>query len=261
MKAYLVQLDIAWRNKPANFQKVRDLLGKSVEPGSLIVLPEMFATGFDVDHGTLVEGKPEQLAETADFLSSLARDLNSTVQGTGITPSPDGKRQNLVVAFGTSGKPLSTFQKLHPFTFGGEHKRFTAGTDIVAYPAGEFTVAPFICYDLRFPEVFRHATLRGANVFTVVANWPSPRHSHWLPLLQARAIENQCYVLGVNRAGRDKFLTYEGQSVCFNPKGEQLALAGAEECVLIFELDNESQQSWRKEFPVLQDIRRKWLGL
>ena len=261
MKAYLVQLNITWRNKPANFQKVRDLLGKKVESGSLIVLPEMFATGFDVDHGALVEGEPGLLAETADFLSTLARDLASTVQGTGITPSPDGKRQNLAVAFGPTGELLSTFQKLHPFTFGGEHKRYTAGTEIVTYPVGKFTVAPFICYDLRFPEVFRHATLRGANVLTVVANWPSPRHSHWLPLLQARAIENQCYVLGVNRAGSDKFLPYQGQSVCFSPKGEQLALAGVDECVLSVELDNESQQSWRNEFPVLQDIRKKWLGL
>jgi predicted amidohydrolase len=260
MKAYLIQLDIAWRNKPANFQRVRDLLS-GVEPGSLVVLPEMFATGFDVDHGNLVEGTPGQLAETAEFLADLARDLQCTVQGSGIAPSTEGKRQNLAVIFGPTGEQVASFQKLHPFTFGGEHKRFTAGSDLVLYEAGKFTISPFICYDLRFPEVFRHATLRGAQILTVVANWPSPRHAHWLPLLQARAIENQCYVLGVNRAGRDKFLSYQGQSVAFGPQGEQLALAGSEECVLTVELDIHSLQSWRQEFPVLQDIRRKWLGL
>ena len=261
MRAYLVQLDIAWRDKVANLERVRNLLLGRVLPGSLVVLPEMFATGFDVEYGGLAEGSPGVLAETGAFLSRLAKELGCTVQGSGIAPSGDGKRQNLVCAYGPLGESLGAFQKLHPFTYGGEHKRFQAGEDILLYAAGPFQVSPFICYDLRFPEAFRHAVFLGAQVLTVPSNWPTPRHSHWLPLLQARAIENQAYVLGVNRAGADKFVGYSGQSVAFGPKGEQLALAGADEEVLEVELGLEPLLAWRAEFPVLADTKRRFLGL
>ncbi|HSQ41818.1 MAG TPA: nitrilase-related carbon-nitrogen hydrolase [Fibrobacteraceae bacterium] len=260
MKAYLVQLDIQWRDKHANFVCVRKLLAGRVLPGSLVVLPEMFATGFDVEFGGLVEGSPGQLAETGDFLSALARELQCVIQGSGITPAPDGRRQNLVVAYGPEGNVLGKFQKLHPFTYGGEHKRFEAGRDILLYPAGDAQVAPFICYDLRFPEAFRHAVRAGAQIFTVPANWPSPKQAHWLPLLQARAIENQCFVLGVNRAGRDKFLEYKGESAVFGPQGERIALAGPEERVLEADLDLENLKRWRKTFPALGDIHSELLG-
>jgi len=261
MKVYLVQLDIAWRDKQANFAKVRQLLQGLVQPGSLVVLPEMFATGFDVEQSEIVEGTSGHLGETGIFLSRLAQDLRSTVQGSGITPAQEGKRQNLAETFGPDGERLGSFQKLHPFTFGGEQKRFQSGEELQWYYAGPWKVSPFICYDLRFPEVFRHAVLQGAQVLTVAANWPSPRQAHWLPLLQARAIENQCYVLGVNRCGSDKFLRYEGQSVVYGPLGEQLAVAGAEECVLEVELNLENLENWRTKFPVLQDVKRRFLGL
>ena len=261
MKAYLVQFNILWRNKEANFIKVRQLLEGRVEPGSLVVLPEMFATGFDVEEGNSVEGTPGKLAETGEFLSKLAQDLQITIQGSGITPAPNGKMQNVVAIYGPSGQCICTFQKLHPFTYGGEHKRFQAGDALQLYPVGPFLVSPLICYDLRFPEVFRHATLMGAQVLTVAANWPSARQVHWLPLLQARAIENQCYVLGVNRSGNDQFTSYGGQSVVFGPKGEQIALADAEECVLEAEIDLDILEKWRAKFPVLQDIQRRFLGL
>jgi predicted amidohydrolase len=261
MKAYLVQLDIVWRDKNANFEKVSQMLEGRVEPGSLVVLPEMFATGFDVESAGIVEGESGMLAETGAFLAGLAQNLKSYVQGSGITPAEGGKRQNLVVAYDPQGQAIGTYQKLHPFTFGGEHKRFEAGRGGILYPLGEFQVAPFICYDLRFPEVFRHAALAGAKVITVAANWPSARHAHWLPLLQARAIENQCYVLGVNRVGKDKHLSYCGQSVAFGPRGEQLALADEEECVLEVDLNLDAVEAWRKEFPALQDVRKEFLGL
>jgi len=261
MKAYLVQMDIAWRDKNANFQKVRDLLARlDLEAGGLIVLPEMFATGFDVEFGGLAEGKGHTLVETAKFLAELARWSGCFVQGSGITQDEERKRRNMVAVYAPSGEQLTGFTKLHPFSYGGEHKRFERGDGVVAYSAGECRVAPFICYDLRFPEVFRQAARQGVQTFTVAANWPRVRHSHWQVLLQARAIENQAYVLGVNRCGRDRYLDYAGGTVAFGPRGELLALAGEEETVLTVGLDMGAIAAWRAEFPVLNDIRAEFLG-
>lgn len=261
MKVYLVQLDIVWRNKTANFAKVRQLLAEAkVVPGSLVVLPEMFATGFDVKWGQLAEGTPDGLHETGAFLSELAQEWNSYVQGGGITPGLPPKCRNVIEAYSPQGQRLALFTKLHPFTYGGEHKRFEKGQQIVSFVAPPFQVAPFLCYDLRFPEVFRQAVRKGAQVFTVAANWPQGRQSHWKPLLQARAIENQAYVIGVNRCGSDQFLHYAGESVVFGPTGQELACVNDQEGVLEVELDPVPLQQWRQEFPVLADIQPSYLG-
>lgn len=262
MKAYLVQLDIAWRDKPANFAKVQRLLdGQEIAAGGLIVLPEMFATGFDVEYGGLAEGSGDRLEETGEFLSRLAMQTGCTVQGSGITQGQGRMRRNIAAVYGPDGQMLTCYTKMHPFTYGGEHKRFESGTEIVRYAAGGLQVCPFICYDLRFPEVFRHGVRQGAQVFGVVANWPRVRHAHWHALLKARAIENQAYVLGVNRCGRDQFLDYAGGTVAYDPRGEEIAVAGETECVLTVELDVVAVDSWRSEFPVLPDLQDKYLGL
>ena len=112
-----------------------------------------------------------------------------------------------------------------------------------------------ICYDLRFPEAFRSVVRRGAEVLVVIANWPEPRRDHWRTLLQARAIENQCYVVGVNRTGTDPKLSYSGDSMIVAPRGEVLADAGSDERVISAELDGEALRAYRAEFPVLSDIR------
>ena len=263
MLAYLLQIDIEWRNKEANFQKVRKMIQFSgVRPGGLILLPEMFATGFDVEHGDLSEGEGFELDATAAFLADLALETGCIVQGSGITAGPSGKKLNIAVAYAPGGTRLAGYAKMHPFTAGGEHKRFEAGSGLSLYNLAEgLSVCPFICYDLRFPEVFRHGVRRGAEVFTVQANWPRARHAQWPVLLQARAIENQAYVLGVNRCGSDRFLDYAGGSVAFDPYGRELARAGEGECVLTVELDAVLVAKLRSDFPVLGDIRPEFLGL
>lgn len=237
------------------------LAGVQIEPASLVVLPELFATGFDVEEEGIAEGAGQGLAETGTFLGQLARKFQCTVQGSGIALARSGKRLNLVVVYGPEGNLLATYQKMHPFTYAGEHKHFEAGTSLASYRASSFQVTPFICYDLRFPEVFRHAVLSGTQVFAVSANWPKVRSVHWFALLQARAIENQCFVIGVNRVGRDKHMEFFGGSVIYDPQGIQIALAGDEECVLQAELDVDALLRWRQGFPVLQDVKRELLGL
>ena len=116
-------------------------------------------------------------------------------------------------------------------------------------------MAPLVCYDLRFPEVFRHAVAMGANLLAVIACWPQPRESHWVALLKARAIENQAYVVGVNRTGKDPGHAYSGLSMIVDPQGEVLADAGGAEGTISAELSRESLENWRRDFPALADIR------
>lgn len=250
-------MDIQWNGLQANFDCVRRLLSTVDCKDALVVLPELFATGF------LVEDSPieDTLEATSLFLSTLAQSLSCTIQGSALSVNDEGMRQNLVLVYDAAGNRIAKYQKLHPFRYGGEHLHFTSGKRIVQYPINDTQVAPFICYDLRFPEVFRHAVLQGAELFCVVANWPAARQAHWISLLQARAIENQCFVVGVNRVGEANGLLYEGASLVVSPQGVLLAQGGKYEEVIECELDLDTLRAWRNKFPALQDIRHEYLGL
>lgn len=266
---HLFQFDILWRQKTQNFQKVRSFCEElrqegRLQPRDLVVLPEMFGTGFDVGPDAMSEGDDQSLAETGDFLSQLALDFGIYVQGSGVSQASNNPktyrgqalRQNLVKVYDDQGQELATYQKVHPFSFGGEHRRFESGEGAVCFEWQGFQVAPIICYDLRFPELFRQAVLQGAEIFTVVANWPKTRQAHWSVLLQARAIENQAYVIGVNRVGQDQFLQYQGESQAFDFYGRLQAELGIDEGICSLEVDREALLAWRDEFPALQDMKQ-----
>lgn len=252
MKIYCCQHDIAWENAPANFAKARALLAAAKpEPGSLVLLPELFATGF-----TMNTALGEKLGgETEQFLSGLARELGVFVLGGVLGAGAQGRGRNLCVVFSPEGREVARYLKMQPFTPGGETAAYEAGVVPVIFPWGGFSVSPFICYDLRFPEHFRAATKRGAQLLTVISSWPVARIGHWVTLLQARAIENQAYVAGVNRCGTDPRLTYNGRSLIVSPKGEVLADAGDGEKVISAEVDLELLLAYRKELPFLADMR------
>ena len=240
MKVVGLQLDIVWENKAANLDKVRRVLSDTrPSPGTLVVLPEMFATGFT---------KNLVLAEdTGESITSLAQEYRVQVLA-GLVRS----RRNEAVLFDADGREMAQYAKMHPFKFGGEIA--VPGTEPVVVKCGEFQLAPVVCYDLRFPELFRDCVKRGANLFAVIANWPTPRLDHWLTLLKARAIENQAYVIGVNRCGRDPRNEHPGHSQVINPRGEVLADAGESEGVVRAELDLLILQAYRQQFPVLEDM-------
>ena len=180
MKAFLVQLDVVWEDRPANFAKVKSLLeGQSIPPGSLIVLPEMFATGFTMNLGMTIESDP---SETEAFLSELAQIHQSTVLGGLVGQGGAGKGRNEAVVMGVSGQEVARYCKLQPFTFSGEADVHEKGEDVVVFEWDGFVVSPLICYDLRFPEVFRLAAKRGAGLMVVIAQWPSRRTQHWVTL-------------------------------------------------------------------------------
>lgn len=253
-----VQLDIAWEDREENFRTVRTLLEKSpISPGSLIILPEMFSSGFSMNVSQIHEGEERK---TAQFLAGLARDLESTVLGGLVTCAADGRGRNEAVVFQPDGEERVRYQKIHPFRYGGETDHYEPGQEIHTFAWAGFTVAPFICYDLRFPEVFRIGAHRGANLCVIIANWPEAREDHWLTLLKARAIENQAYVIGVNRSGKDPRLAYSGRSQVIGPTGTVLVDAGSEEGVFTGELDREALLEYRSQFPALQDLRPELIG-
>lgn len=258
MNIFAVQPDIVWEDKPANFAKVRALLAaRPPQPGSLVVLPEMFACGFSMN---LAVTKQSEQREDEVFLRDLARETQTTVIGGLVNevgtavPSGPSTARNQAVAFSPEGDLLTRYTKIHPFSLGGEAVGHEAGTQIVTFPWGGFKVAPFVCYDLRFPEIFRAAAKRGAELFVVIALWPSKRVQHWLTLLQARAIENQAYVIGVNRTGTDPNHSYAGRSVVVDPHGVIIADAGEQERVLAASIDVEAVRAWRTDFPALRDM-------
>jgi predicted amidohydrolase len=253
MKITAVQLDIVWENKPANHQKARALLERArPEQGSLVLLPEMFATGFSMNVAGVTDSHTQ---ETHRFLGQTARELGIHLMGGLVTHTPDGRGLNEAVVFGPDGNELHRYAKMQPFTLGGESDHYAPGPCVTTFRWHDFTVSPFICYDLRFPELFRRAARRGATVLTVIANWPVARTEHWTTLLRARAIENLAYVIGVNRVGSDPELTYPGRSMIIDPKGNVLADAGERECTITADLDPCVVHDWRRDFPALADMR------
>ena len=248
---FCVQFDIAWEDKTANYRKVESLLAAaSPTPGSLVVLPEMFATGFSMNLPVTRQGAAR---EDEAFLAGLARKYGAYVTGSAVNPGSGSKGRNEATVFNPQGELIARYAKIHPSCLGGEAEGHERGTEIVTFSWGKFTVAPFVCYDLRFPEVFRAAARRGANLFVVMALWPVKRQRHWLTLLQARAIENQAYFIGVNRIGREPDLLYAGRSIVVDPHGFIVADAGEREQVLTATAELEVVESWRRDFPALRD--------
>ena len=253
MKLFCCQTDIVWENKPANHTRVRKLLDQARPPrDSMVLLPEMFATGFSMNVAGIHEDQP---GESETFLARTARELGVYLTGGVVSLTQDGRGRNESVLFSPQGSEVARYAKMQPFTLGGEASSYVAGDRIVTFPWQGIAVAPFICYDLRFPELFRAATQQGAQLFTVIANWPATRIHHWVALLQARAIENQAYVAGVNRCGADPRYTYSGRTLIVSPRGDILADAGDGEKVISANIDLAGLLAYRKELPFLRDIR------
>ena len=246
-----VQLDSIWEDKVANFTQVRTLLAlRRPAPGSLIVLPEMFGTGFSCD--TTVTAEAEG-GETELFLQSLAQEYQSCIVAGVVTKGKEGLGRNQALAVAPDGTLLARYTKMQPFSLGGESAVHERGTSPQIFEWGSMKIAPLICYDLRFPELAREAVKLGAEVLIYIAAWPVKRVNHWLTLLQARAIENQAYVIGVNRTGTEPNYSYNGRSVVINPQGVIIADAGEREQVLRSEIDAQLICDWRAEFPGLRD--------
>jgi predicted amidohydrolase len=258
MQVIGLQIDSVWENKAATHEKALRLLDRAnPQPGALVVLSEMFATGFSMNVAKI----NDDAGETQEFLSRMAAERKIHVLGGIVTTDKAAggesrvRGRNQAVVYSPEGREIARYSKLQPFTLGGEADHYAAGDRICLFDLHDFTVAPFICYDLRFPEVFRPAAAQGANLIVVIASWPSVRDDHWVTLLKARAIENLAYVVGVNRCGNDPKLYHSGRSMIYDPHGRALADAGSEEGWIEAQLEVQSATDWRRNFPALKDMR------
>jgi omega-amidase len=254
MQVLALQYDIAWENKPGNFEKVRQLLAQAApEKDALVVLPEMFATGFSMNTAGIAE---DYGGETEQFLAQTAREVGIYLVAGAAMRGRDGRARNKALVFSPAGELLAFYAKMRPFAPGGESEHYLAGEQSVTFAWADCTVSPFVCYDLRFPELFREAAAaRQPEVFTVIASWPEKRINHWVRLLQARAIENQAYVIGVNRIGKDPYYQYVGRSVIVDAHGEILADAGGSEGSISAQLDLTTLRKYRQGLPFLADMK------
>lgn len=254
MNVVALQTDIAWENKAANFQKVRQLLSQAKPPRhSLVLLPEMFATGFSMSMDTCAETYG---GETEAFLAQLAQEFGVCIVGGAAMRGKDGCARNKALVIGPDGALLGYYAKMKLFSPGGEANHCVPGKRPMVFEWQGWKVCPFICYDLRFPEIFRQAAaLEAPELFLVIANWPAKRVMHWLRLLPARAIENQAYVAGVNRVGTDPFYNYGGRTLVVDPHGEALADAGEGEGSVTVKIELGELRSYRQGLPFLNDLR------
>ena len=254
MRIHLIQLNTEWEQKEANFTSVRSHFEEAnPSPGSLVVLPELFATGFSMAADQIAEFTDATGAPTRAFLSELASRWNCAVIA-GVASCDGAKVSNKALAVFPNGSATS-YEKHQLFTFAGEDQAYRVGDALSTFSYAGGCVGLSICYDLRFPEIYRALAKAGAELLINIANWPQQRTAHWVTLLQARAIENQCYVAGVNRAGSDPNHEYGGRSLLVDPQGEIIADAGEAEGIVSGDINFEAVRAWRAEFPALADAR------
>lgn len=248
MKITIVQSDTRWEDKPANFRNIENLLKSLSRKTDLVVLPEMFTTGFSLNVEKLYEGL---YGETFNWMINLSREGNFALCGSYIARSVDKYYNHFT--FVTPQKEHFSYDKRHLFSLAGENKIYTGGVNRMVFAYKDFRFLPIVCYDLRFPVWIRN---RGDyDAIICVASWPDVRREAWNSLIKARAIENQCFVIGVNRCGTDaEGLTYAGDSVVIDPQGNILTRVNEyEEGIKTVEISLSDVQHFRKKFPVWKD--------
>ncbi|MBP5210477.1 MAG: amidohydrolase [Bacteroidales bacterium] len=247
MKVSLVQQNIIWCDPKANHEHLEDLFGIVRNSVDLIVLPEMFSTGFVMNPAQEAEKSPYP---SLRWMKSIAKKNNCAVAG-GVSVNEGGIYYNRFYFVKPDGK-VTFYNKKHLFTYGGEKAAYTAGNNrvIVEWRGVRFLLT--VCYDLRFPVWLRNRD--DYDVILCIASWPSVRRIAWDSLCSARAIENQCYVCAVNRIGIDPLCEYNGGTRVINPYGINLALIDNDtEGIVTAELDLTALQVYRDKFPILSD--------
>lgn len=251
MKVALAQLDIAWENKEENKKRCDDMIKQAKEQYvELIVFPEMTLTGFSMDTNKL--GETFENSATITFFQQKAKQYHIAIVF-GLIIKMGEKSENHCIMVNENGEIITDYAKIHPFSYGAESKYYSGGNDVVFGNIKEIPISTLICYDLRFPEIFQ-ACSEKSHIITVIANWPMQRRCHWVSLLKARAIENQCYILGVNRCGSGDGLDYSGDSMIIDPYGEVVAWAKQScQTLVVADIDDTIVSKYREEFPLKKD--------
>lgn len=243
----LIQTTLVWHDPAANREHFQALL-EQARGADLVILPEMFSTGFSMESAALAESED---GPTSSWLREQAQRIDAVVCGSLIIQAADGSYRNRLLWARPDGT-LAHYDKRHLFRMAGEHKHYSAGDVQVVLELKGWRVRPLICYDLRFPVWSRDAG--GTDLLLYTANWPGARRLHWNRLLPARAIENLCYVAAVNRVGEDgKGHGYTGDSQVLDFQGEALLTAGDGDGVFRARLSSEALAAYRERFPAYLD--------
>ena len=256
MRLAAVQHDIVWNDRAANFARLAPMIAAAAAGGArLVLLSETFSTGFAVDNPEL--GEPEG-GPSAQFLMEQAALHGVWVAGScpevpADSDPADRRPANSFVLAGPDGT-VHRYHKIHPFTFGGEDQHFRPGGPFTQVEVEGVRISLFVCYDLRFADEF-WGLAPTTDLYLVPANWPETRRSHWMALLQARAIENQAYVVGCNRVGEGGGLRYSGDSRIVDPLGELLATGSQGETILFADIEPATVSAVRDRFRFLPDRR------
>ncbi len=247
MKIALIQTTLYWENPQLNRNHFEEKIDSISENVDLIVLPEMFTTGFTMRSEEVAESMS---GETMQWLQSMAQSTQAAITGSIVIKENNQYYNRLLFVFPSGA--VMTYDKRHLFTLAGENKVYTGGTERIIIDYKGFKICPLVCYDLRFPVFSRNT--EDYDVLIYVANWPEPRVNAWDILLRARAVENQCFVIGVNRIGSDQNQhEYVGHSQAIDYFGNYLAMPQETEGIFIVALDKNEMLETRKKLDFLAD--------
>jgi predicted amidohydrolase len=210
----------------------------------------MTLTGFTMKSSEFAEDLD---GDSFDFFSELSKNKNVHCLA-GIVEKENGHYFNTLIHINNEGELVSKYNKIHPFSYGNEDKNYSKGKNIQITQIEDFKIGLSICYDLRFPELYRFYAKERVDALIAIANWPDTRIEHWRALLKARSIENQCYVIGVNRVGKDPKLNYIGYSGVYDPMGKELVSVKDDEKVIVENIDKKKVNETRDNLPFLNDI-------
>lgn len=250
MKIALVQYCPEWEDKETNKKKILSLV-QDINGIELFIFPEMTLTGFTM--------RSKEMSETIQgesfrFFCSIAKEKTTNIFA-GIIERRNNRIYNTLIHIKPNGNLSKLYRKVHPFSYSGENEHYNAGTKPAYTKIRNWRIGLTICYDLRFPELYRKYGKKKAHLIVNIANWPDTRIEHWRTLLKARAIENQCYVAGVNRIGKDPKLNYVGFSSVFDPMGKEIVAVESYEKVIVVDLNKNYVNEVREKFPFLDDIK------
>lgn len=253
MKIGLVQGNILWENKQFNLNTCKEYFKRAKTLNvELLLFPELSFTGFTMNTSRFQESD----FYTIHYISNLCKTYNINA-GIGYIQQCGNmkKAKNNYAIISTDGTILCNYTKIHPFSHAKEDEHYISGNEILYCNIDTITIAPFICYDLRFPEIFQIASAK-ADLITVAANWPRSRAKQWITLLKARAIENQCYIAGINRIGIGNNISYSGNSMIIDPLGEVISYGddGVDD-IILGEINHNTVDEVRNTFKFKLDRR------
>ncbi len=249
MKVAVCQFNVQWDNPEANKQKILQMVDAFPGKGSVdwIVFPEMTLSGF-----SMTVEKTTLRPQDKEFFIKLAKDCNCAISYGGVENG-----YNNLITLDKTGAEISNYSKIHQYSFGKENSFYKAGNKVDNFSLNGFSVTPAICFDLRFPYLFWNAAAK-TDIYVVIAGWPARRADHWMTMLKARALENQCYIIGVNCLGKDPDkIDYSGNSMVFDPLGKVVVDAKEAEGIFTSDIavEKELVTRTRTRFPFLNDRR------